>query len=258
MTTRRYSSMRICKCQHCSTQTHSSAEGDRQGVALTPFQYKQHIKNLKSTIAPKYVPNIPTSATGSVGLNSTAQKPYNGSQNLPPQDLGMIISAIQSLRYNIPCRASCILNPALNLLIKSSSSSSGGPPTPALHIPQDLSTIFEHLQLEAVFQNYICCPQCLFLNGLSESVTTDQSHCQHHNDPKDHDPPCTQSLGKFIYSFEPCTQITTNMKQKFIPTKHFIYQQFKNWLSRFLQRAGIIEILHQNLGWIGLETLHWH
>ncbi|MBW0576913.1 hypothetical protein O181_116628 [Austropuccinia psidii MF-1] len=36
------------------------------------------------------------------------------------------------------------------------------------------------------------------------------------------------------------------MKQKFIPTKHFIYQPFKNWLARFLQRAGIMEILHQH------------
>ncbi|MBW0583097.1 hypothetical protein O181_122812, partial [Austropuccinia psidii MF-1] len=65
MTTRRYSSMRICMCQHCSTQTHSSPEGDRHGVAFKPFQYKQHIKKLKSTIAPKSLPNIPTSASGS-------------------------------------------------------------------------------------------------------------------------------------------------------------------------------------------------
>ncbi|MBW0592053.1 hypothetical protein O181_131768 [Austropuccinia psidii MF-1] len=154
MTTRHYSSMRICMCQHCSTQTHSSPEGDRPGVAFTPFQYKQHIKKLKSTIAPKSLPNIPTSASGSEfpqllldqifpadyspltqstfstapGLNSTAQKPYSSSQTLPPQDLGMIISAILSLRYNIPHRASHILKPALNLLIKSRISSSGGPP----------------------------------------------------------------------------------------------------------------------------------
>ncbi|MBW0577320.1 hypothetical protein O181_117035 [Austropuccinia psidii MF-1] len=158
----------------------------------------------------------------------------------------MIISAILSLRYNIPCRASRIIIPAMNLLIKSSISSSGGPPTPAFHIPQDLSTIFEHLQLEPVIQNYICCHKCFSLNGLTESVTTDQPHCQSHNDPNDHDPPCTQSLGKFIYSFEPHTQNTTNMKQKFIPTKHFIYQPFKNWLARFLQKAGIMEILHQH------------
>ncbi|MBW0573900.1 hypothetical protein O181_113615 [Austropuccinia psidii MF-1] len=146
----------------------------------------------------------------------------------------MIISAIISLRYNIPHRASRILNPALNLLIKSSISSSGGPPTPAFHIPQNLSTIFEHLQLEPVIQNYIYCPQCFSLNGPTESVTTDQPHCQCHNDLNDHDPPCTQLLGKFIYSFEPHTKNTTNMKQKFIPTKHFIYKPFKNWLARFL------------------------
>ncbi|MBW0553712.1 hypothetical protein O181_093427 [Austropuccinia psidii MF-1] len=111
----------------------------------------------------------------------------------------MIISALLSLRYNIPCRTSHILNPALNLLIKSSILSSGGPPTPAFHIPQALSTIFEHLQLEPVIKNYICCPQCFSLNGLTGSVTTDQPHCQCHNDPNDHDPPCTQSLGQFIY-----------------------------------------------------------
>ncbi|MBW0520573.1 hypothetical protein O181_060288 [Austropuccinia psidii MF-1] len=154
MSTCRYSSMRICMCQHCSTQTHSSAEGDRQGVAFTPFQYKQHIKKRKSTISPKSLPNIPTSASGSecpqilldqifpadysqliqrtfstpASLNATAQKPYSGSQTLPPQDLGMIISAILSLRYNIPRRATCILKPSLNLFIKSSISSSGGPP----------------------------------------------------------------------------------------------------------------------------------
>ncbi|MBW0540128.1 hypothetical protein O181_079843 [Austropuccinia psidii MF-1] len=185
MTTRHYSSMCICMYKHCSTQTHSSTEGDRQGAAFTAFQYKQQFKKLKSAIAPKYLPNIPTSASGSgcvqilldqifpanyshltqstfstpPGLTSTAQKPYSGSTNLPPHDLGMIISAILSLRYNIPCRDSCILNPALNLLIKSSISSSGGPPTPAFHIPQDLSTIFEHLKLEPVIQNYLYCPQ---------------------------------------------------------------------------------------------------
>ncbi|MBW0586083.1 hypothetical protein O181_125798 [Austropuccinia psidii MF-1] len=193
MTTHCYSSMHICMCQHCSTQTHSSAEGDREGFAFTCFQYKKHIKNLKSTIAPKSLPKIPTSASGSecpqilldqifpsyysqltqstfstpVGLNSTTQKPYSGSQNLPPQDLGIIISAFLSSRYNIPCRASRILNLSLNLLIKSSISSSGGPPTSAFHIPQYLSTIFEHLQLQPVIQNYICCTQCFFLNGLT-------------------------------------------------------------------------------------------
>ncbi|MBW0462372.1 hypothetical protein O181_002087 [Austropuccinia psidii MF-1] len=158
----------------------------------------------------------------------------------------MIISAILSLRYKIPCRASPILNPALNLLIKSSISSSGGNPTPAFDIPQGLSTIFKHLQLEPVIQNYIYSPQCFFLNGLTESVTTDQPQCQRHNDPNDHDPPGTQSLGKLIYSFEPHTQNTTNMKQIFIPTKHFTYQLFKNSLARFLQWAGIMEILHQH------------
>ncbi|MBW0504444.1 hypothetical protein O181_044159 [Austropuccinia psidii MF-1] len=65
MTTHCYSSMHICMCQNCSTQTHSSAEGDRQGVAFQHFQYKQHIKKLKSTIAPKCLPKIPTSASGS-------------------------------------------------------------------------------------------------------------------------------------------------------------------------------------------------
>ncbi|MBW0507256.1 hypothetical protein O181_046971 [Austropuccinia psidii MF-1] len=158
----------------------------------------------------------------------------------------MIISVILSLRYNIPCRASCTLKPALNLLIKSSISSSGGHPTPAFHIPQDPSTIFEHLQLEPLIENYICCPQCFLLDGLTESVTIDQPHCQCHNDPNGDDSPCTQSLGKFIYSFKPRTQTTTNMKQKFIPKKHCIYQQFKHWLARFLQQAGIIKILHQH------------
>ncbi|MBW0489029.1 hypothetical protein O181_028744 [Austropuccinia psidii MF-1] len=168
MTACRYSSMRICMCQHCSTQTHSSPEGHRKGVAFTPFQYKQHIKRLKSATAPKSLTNIPTSASGSEcpqilldqmfpayysqltqstfstsqGLTFTAQKPYRGSPNLPPHNLAMIISAIVSLRYNIPRRASTILKPSLNLLIKSSLSSSGGPPTPAFHIPQDLSTTF--------------------------------------------------------------------------------------------------------------------
>ncbi|MBW0557438.1 hypothetical protein O181_097153 [Austropuccinia psidii MF-1] len=106
-------------CQHCSTKTHSTPEVDRHRASFTPFQYKQHIKKLKSTISPKSLPKIPTSASGSEcpkilldqifpayysqltqstfstapGLNSTAQKPYSGSQTFPPQDLGMIISA---------------------------------------------------------------------------------------------------------------------------------------------------------------------
>ncbi|MBW0471188.1 hypothetical protein O181_010903 [Austropuccinia psidii MF-1] len=246
-------------CQHCSTQTHSSPEGDRQRVALTPFQYKQHIKKLKSAIQPKSLPNIPTSASGSecpqiilyqifpadysqlthstfstpLGFNSTAQKPYRSSENLPPQDLVMIISAILLLSYNIPHRALRILNPSLNLLIKYSLSSSGGHPTPAFHIPQDLSTIFEHLQLEPLIESYTCCPQCFFLNVLTESVTTYQPHCQCNNEPNGHDPPCTQLLGKFINSFEPRTQNTTNMKKKCIPTKNFIYQPFKIALPDF-------------------------
>ncbi|MBW0473941.1 hypothetical protein O181_013656 [Austropuccinia psidii MF-1] len=145
MSTPHDSSLFICICQHCSNQTHSSPEGDTQGVPFTPFQYKQHIKKLKSAIEPKSLPNIPTSASGSEcrkiildqifqvyysqltqstfstppGVNSTSQKSYSSTQNLPPQVLGMIISAILSLRYNIPHRDSHILNPSLNLLIKS-------------------------------------------------------------------------------------------------------------------------------------------
>ncbi|MBW0555181.1 hypothetical protein O181_094896 [Austropuccinia psidii MF-1] len=46
-------------CQHCSTQTHSSCEGERHRVSLKTFQYKQHIKKLKS------LPDIPTSESGS-------------------------------------------------------------------------------------------------------------------------------------------------------------------------------------------------
>ncbi|MBW0532265.1 hypothetical protein O181_071980 [Austropuccinia psidii MF-1] len=176
MSAPRYSSMGICMCQNCSTQTHSSPEGERQGVAFTPFQYKQQIKNIKSVIAPKSLPNIPPSESGSEcqkilldqifpaddsqfpqstfstppGLTSTAHKSYSRTPNLPLQDLGMIISAILLMRYNIPCRASHILNPYLNLLSKSSISSSGCHPTPAFHIPQELSTILERLQLEPV------------------------------------------------------------------------------------------------------------
>ncbi|MBW0508638.1 hypothetical protein O181_048353 [Austropuccinia psidii MF-1] len=139
-------------------------------------EFPSHIKKLKSDIEPKSIPNIATSESGSEclqipthqifptdysqftqspfstppGLNSTSQKPYSVSQNLPPQDLGMIISAILSLRYNIPWRASQTLNPTLNLLIKSSISSFCGHPTPAFHIPQYLSTIFGNLQLGAL------------------------------------------------------------------------------------------------------------
>ncbi|MBW0519709.1 hypothetical protein O181_059424 [Austropuccinia psidii MF-1] len=133
MTTHRDSSMHICMCQHCSTQTHSS-------LRVIGRELPSHLSNINSTLKRTF-------STPAV-LNSTAQKPYSGSQNLPPQDLGMIISSILSLRYDIPLRASCILNPSLNLLIKSSITSSGGPPTPAFHIPQDLTTIFEPLQLE--------------------------------------------------------------------------------------------------------------
>ncbi|MBW0465222.1 hypothetical protein O181_004937 [Austropuccinia psidii MF-1] len=214
------------------------------GAAFTPFQYKQHIQKLKSAIEPNAIPNIPSLEAGSEfpkiswdkifpkdysqltqrtfstawGLNSTALKPYSRSQKLPPQDLGMIISAILFLRYNIHRRASHILTPALNLLIKSSISCSGGHSTPAFHIPQDLSTIFGHLQLDLLIENYICCPQCFFLNGLTESVTTDEPYC--HLNPK------------------PKTQPISN--------KHFLYQQLEIWLSRFLQWAGIMEILHQH------------
>ncbi|MBW0509952.1 hypothetical protein O181_049667 [Austropuccinia psidii MF-1] len=104
----------------------------------------------------------------------------------------MIISAILSLRHNILCRATHIHNTSLNPLIKSSISSTGGHPTPAFHISQDVSTIFENIQLGPVIQDYIHFAQCFFLNGLTESVTTDQPHCQCHNDPNDHYPRCTQ------------------------------------------------------------------
>ncbi|MBW0566328.1 hypothetical protein O181_106043 [Austropuccinia psidii MF-1] len=74
MTTHHYCSMRIYMFQHCSTQTHSSPEGDRQGVAFKPFKYKKHIKKLKSTIAPKSLSNIPTSASGSECLQTLLDK----------------------------------------------------------------------------------------------------------------------------------------------------------------------------------------
>ncbi|MBW0478034.1 hypothetical protein O181_017749 [Austropuccinia psidii MF-1] len=237
MSTPRYSSMHICMCQHYSTQTHSSPEAS--GSECPQIILDQIFQTDYSQLTQGVFSTPP-------GLNSTAQKPYSGSKNPPAQDLGMIISAILLLSHNIPLRASLILNPTLDLLIKSSITSSGGHPTPAFHIPQKLSAIFEHLQLDPLIENYIFCPEYFFLNGLTESVTTDQTHCQHHNYPNDHDPPCTESLGKFINSSELCTQNTTNMKQNFIPKKHSIYQPLENWLSRFLKQAGIMEILYQH------------
>ncbi|MBW0521149.1 hypothetical protein O181_060864 [Austropuccinia psidii MF-1] len=129
-------------CRHCSSQAHSSPESDRQVVAFSPFQCKK----LNPAIEPKSIPNIPTSESGSECLhssldqifpndyslftqstfftppvlNSTSQKPYSCSPKLPPQDLSMMISAIQSLRYNIPCMYSRLPNPTLNLPINSS------------------------------------------------------------------------------------------------------------------------------------------
>ncbi|MBW0461042.1 hypothetical protein O181_000757 [Austropuccinia psidii MF-1] len=99
-------------------------------------------------------------------LNSASQKPYIRSQNFPPQDLGMTISAIISLKYNIPHRASHILNPSLSLLIKSIISISGGQPTPVIHIPQYLTAIFEHLQLDPLIENYISFINVSFLMAL--------------------------------------------------------------------------------------------
>ncbi|MBW0518094.1 hypothetical protein O181_057809 [Austropuccinia psidii MF-1] len=81
---------------------------------------------------------------------------------------------------------------------------------------------------------------------MTESVTPDQPHCQRHNEPNDHDPSCTQSLVKLIHLVELRTQNTTNIEENFIQTKHFIYQPFKNWLPRFFQWAGIMEILKQH------------
>ncbi|MBW0517412.1 hypothetical protein O181_057127 [Austropuccinia psidii MF-1] len=81
---------------------------------------------------------------------------------------------------------------------------------------------------------------------MTESVTIDQPHFQSHNEPNNHDPPCTQSLGKLINLVEPPTQDTANIRKKFIPKKHFIYQSFKDWLSRFLQKAVIMEIVQQH------------
>ncbi|MBW0472298.1 hypothetical protein O181_012013 [Austropuccinia psidii MF-1] len=117
------------------------------------------------------------------GLNSPALNPYSRSQKFPPQDLGIIISAILSLRYNISRSASLVLPPAVNLFIKSSLSCSGSHSIPTFDIPQDLSTTIEHLQLERLIESCICCPKCFFLNGLTESVTNDQPHCQFHNEP---------------------------------------------------------------------------
>ncbi|MBW0474591.1 hypothetical protein O181_014306 [Austropuccinia psidii MF-1] len=105
-------------CQHCATKTNSSPKVDMKGVAFTPFQYKNHIQNSKAAIETRFIPNFPTSASDfeslpifpndysqlthttfstPSGLNSTAQKPYSGSQNPPLEDLGIIISAILSL-----------------------------------------------------------------------------------------------------------------------------------------------------------------
>ncbi|MBW0516775.1 hypothetical protein O181_056490 [Austropuccinia psidii MF-1] len=124
-----------------------------------------------------------------------------------------MISAILSLRYNIPHRAAHILTPSLNLLIKSTISCSGGHSTPAFHISQYLSTIFEHLQLEPFIENSICCSQFFFLNGLTESVPTDQPHFQNHNEANEHDPPCTQLLGKFVQLAEPRTKTKPTSKE---------------------------------------------
>ncbi|MBW0580320.1 hypothetical protein O181_120035 [Austropuccinia psidii MF-1] len=39
-------------CQHCSTQKHSSAAGDRQGVAFTPFNINSTLKSSNQPLHP--------------------------------------------------------------------------------------------------------------------------------------------------------------------------------------------------------------
>ncbi|MBW0537907.1 hypothetical protein O181_077622 [Austropuccinia psidii MF-1] len=80
--------MHICMCQNCTTQTHSSPEGDRQGVSFTPLQYKHHIKQLKSAIAPKSLPNIPTSASASECLENSIQSNFpSGLSSIDPKHI---------------------------------------------------------------------------------------------------------------------------------------------------------------------------
>ncbi|MBW0554075.1 hypothetical protein O181_093790 [Austropuccinia psidii MF-1] len=151
----------------------------------------------------------------------------------------MIISAILSSRYNIPHKASCILPSTLNLLLKSSITCSGGHSTAAFHIPQYLSTICEHLHLEPLIESYIFCPQFFFLNGLTKSVTADQPHFQHHNEPNEHDPPCTQSLGKSVHLLEPRTQNTTKIRKYLSPQNISFINHSKIGFPAFSRRLAL-------------------
>ncbi|MBW0509907.1 hypothetical protein O181_049622 [Austropuccinia psidii MF-1] len=180
-----------------------------------------------------------------LGLTSTAQKPYRGSPNLPSQDLGMIISAILSLRYNIPCRASPIFNPALNLLIKSSISSSGGHPLLnsiylKISVPYlDISNWSQLFKTIYVFLNVSFLISLLNLSQLT-NPTVNTLMTQMIMIPLAHN-----HLANSSVHLNPTPKAQPTSK-KIIPTKHFLYQPFKNWPARFLQLAGIMEILHQH------------
>ncbi|MBW0511518.1 hypothetical protein O181_051233 [Austropuccinia psidii MF-1] len=116
--------------------------------------------NLLDNVFPHLIPNIPYQPPQNFQHSgSQLWNPYTWEHHPSPHSLSMAISALISVNHNLPQTASHILHPALNLLIQSSVSHSGGIFDPKINIPKDISTIFKNLGLEPTLEAYVSFPQ---------------------------------------------------------------------------------------------------
>ncbi|MBW0521763.1 hypothetical protein O181_061478 [Austropuccinia psidii MF-1] len=223
----KYSSMWICTCSSCSSKTHFSPYEEQSGVTFAPYQYAQHIQkkwsflNSQLSTAPQANQSIPVQSTSTVinfddlltqeipnvpyeppsnvnHFDTSPWNPYQLNQQASPQSLARSISAMLSVNCKISHKASCILNPDFNLLMKNSIGHCGETFDSKLNIPSEAKNIFTQFGLDPTLEVYVSFPHCFFLNGLSHTVMDPSLQCKRHQQPYNNHPPCNVPLGHMI------------------------------------------------------------
>ncbi|KAF7367760.1 hypothetical protein MSAN_00840000 [Mycena sanguinolenta] len=99
------------------------------------------------------------------------------------------------------------------------------------HIPQDVRTAVAHLSIEPVITRSICCPTCFRAYSLESLPQTCFARKTSGSDP------CNTPLW---------VERQTRAGRKVVPRRLYSTQNFHSWLSHFLSRPGMEELLRKS------------
>ncbi|KAA1098509.1 hypothetical protein PGT21_050191 [Puccinia graminis f. sp. tritici] len=237
---------RLCLCSVCSKSSHNIDGHRHPGKLLayhtvTRHQLKERVAHPASSSPPASVvaQGLPhTQSQSSVVANpSTRTIPTRFSLiNHPSVIHAMVSAAVLYLLEQVPSRAVELqLKSNFDLLVPFLLPPSSDPQitTAAISkLPKKIQTVMTQLDLDAEISRLVACPACFATYPVDSPPTFCTSTLT------DELPGRPSSCG---------TALLTAQGSKPIPCRYFSFQSLPNWLTHFMSRPGIEDLLDQSL-----------